>query len=383
MLTQEHSGVAPRLLDDLDVWQFYPRSSSAEEVYIVGSITADRYLTVPGSKLPAVRAFIGQLDGRLSLDEARERMIREHGVEMDVDALYRKFKRAGLVAAQSDRQQGDLEASSAELLRLPIDRLLRALGWLSPLGRLVAYIGLSLIAAVLFLAVFDPAFRQIAASPLGARFSLDGGVAVAIVIGTVSIVVHELSHVYAASCWGIASGTLKVQLYLGVIPIVGLKLAGLYTLPPHGRLAVWSAGVFFNLTAAAAALLALRTVAPGSAFLQTAAAFNWILVVFNLMPLLPTDGYFLLSTLVRDSNVRVRAWDWLRRPFHPKLRRPSLFVLAYILATVWLLSSTLLRLAAGIAASGSPLWRSALSAGLLILFLVTLWRAFRLREGSE
>jgi Zn-dependent protease len=367
------------LLDDLDVWLFYPSSPGREEVYIVGSITADRYLTVPGSKLAAVRAFIAELDGQRSLDQAREGMMRERGVEIDVEALYRKFERAGLVVGQSGKPRGDLERASAELLRLPIDRLLRGLGRLAPLAPIVMWLGAAAIAAALMFAALDPAFRR----PIGVRFALEGGLAAALAIGTVSIAVHELSHCYAASCWGIASGTVKVQLYLGVIPIVGLKLAGLYTLPPRGRLAIWGAGVFFNLTAAAAALLALRA-APGSALLSMTASFNWILVVFNLMPLLPTDGYFMLSTLVRDSNVRVRAWDWLRRPFRQR-RRPSAFVLAYVLATVWLLSSTLLRLVGGIAqaANGSSLWRSAASAGLLILFLVTLRRAFRPREGAE
>ena len=87
----------------------------------------------------------------------------------------------------------------------------------------------------------------------------------AVLIGLLSIVLHELSHCFVASRWGILTGTLRIQLYLGTIPIVGLKLAGLYTLPPRGRLAVWSAGVFTNLSITAASLLAIRTVAPGSA----------------------------------------------------------------------------------------------------------------------
>jgi len=70
------------------------------------------------------------------------------------------------------------------------------------------------------------------------------------------------------------------------------------------------------------------------------ATINWLLAVFNLMPLLPTDGYFMLCTLVKDSNVRVRAWSWVRRPFRHDRKRPSVFVLAYIVATLWLLVNT-------------------------------------------
>jgi hypothetical protein len=69
---------------------------------------------------------------------------------------------------------------------------------------------------------------------------------------------------------------------------------------------------------------------------------------------------------------------------HPG-RRPSLFVLAYVAATVWLLASTLFHLVASIAkaAYGNPLWRSALSAAALVLFFVTLWRAFRRTEEID
>ena len=162
----------------------------------------------------------------------------------------------------------------------------------------------------------EPSFLRLMAMPTVGNLSQVRTAALAVLIGLLSIVLHELSHCFVASRWGILTGTLRIQLYLGTIPIVGLKLAGLYTLPPRGRLAVWSAGVFTNLSITAAALLAIRTVAPGSAALGLTAAINWLLAIFNLMPLLPTDGYFMLCTLVKDSNVRVRAWSWVRRPFH-------------------------------------------------------------------
>ena len=228
------------------------------------------------------------------------------------------------------------------------------------------------------LLLIEPSFLRLMAMPTVGNLSQVRTAALAVLIGLLSIVLHELSHCFVASRWGILTGTLRIQLYLGTIPIVGLKLAGLYTLPPRGRLAVWSAGVFTNLSITAAALLAIRTVAPGSAALGLTAAINWLLAVFNLMPLLPTDGYFMLCTLVKDSNVRVRAWSWVRRPFHHDRQRPSVFVLAYIVATVWLLLNTLRHLAMRIVNAGSGL-----SLVLLALFLVTLWRTFRRTEDME
>jgi Zn-dependent protease len=248
----------------------------------------------------------------------------------------------------------------------------------------MVFLGGALIVAAIGLLVVAPSFLHLMATPTATDMSKIGTAALAVLIGLLSITLHELSHCFVASRWGILTGTLRIQLYLGTIPIVGLKLAGLYTLPPRGRLAVWSAGVFTNLSITAAALLAIRTVAPGSAALGLTAAINWLLAVFNLMPLLPTDGYFMLCTLVKDSNVRVRAWSWVRRPFHHDRQRPSVFVLAYIVATVWLLLNTLRHLAMRIVNAGrNPRWQSAFALMLLVLFLVTLWRTFRRTEDTE
>jgi putative peptide zinc metalloprotease protein len=374
----------PRLLEDVAVWPFYTRGRS-EDVYIVGSITADRYLTVPGSKLPAVRAFMQQLDGRRTLDQARRGMIREHGVEMDVVSLYRRFEQAGLLAGHGEGSAGDLQRMSATFFRLPFDGLLARLAWLSSLSRPLFFAGVTLIVTVLFFLAADPEFRRLAAKPAVADLSVLRSAAISVLVAALSIGLHELSHCFAAAVWGIRAGTVKVQMYLGLFPVVGLKLAGLYTLPPRGRTAVWGAGIFFNLSATAAALLALRLAGPGVAWLQFALAINWVLVVFNLIPFLPTDGYFLLCTAAQDSNVRVRAWDWMRNPFRAGRQRPSLFVLAYVVATFCLLLSTLSHLVSSAlnAAGREPNWRSGLSILLLALFLFSMWRAFRRREESR
>jgi len=326
-----------------------------------------------------------QLNGRKTLEQIQAVMVREHGLELDVLALHRKFRQAGLLSEPAGEQGGDIQEMSATFLRLPIDRLLRWFHRLSALAGPLAYFGGGLIVTAVVLLLQCPSLLHLMAQPVAPDMSRLGSAGLAVLVAVFSIVVHELSHCFAASQRGILTGTARLQLYLGIIPIVGLRLPGLYTLPPRSRLAVWSAGVFANLSIAAAALLVMQTLGPGSAPLELAAAINWLLVVFNLMPLLPTDGYFILCTLAKDSNVRVRAWRWVRRPFHRGGKRPSLFVLAYIISTVWLLFSTLRHLALRIVNAGAhnARWQSGFSLILLALFLVTLWRTFRQVEESE
>jgi Zn-dependent protease len=377
------SEIRPKLFDDVGVWLFFERGSASEKTYIVGSITADRYLTVPESKLFAVQAFMKLLDGNHGLDEIDRELARESGVRMDVKALHRKFDSAGLLSNGSGPQAGDIERMSTTAIRFPIDGLLRFLHHLSVLSKPMLYAGLALMVLALGFFAFDPASRSAMAKSFTVDWTIIQTLPWFVPIMLLSVFGHELSHCFAAAGWGILTGTLRFQLYLGVIPIAGLKLAGLYTLPSRGRLAVWSAGIFANLSMIAAALVGIAVWSPSSPALHAIVAINWMLAVINLVPLLPTDGYFLLSTLTKDPNVRVRAWHWLRPPFRSARTRPSWFVVTYLVATVWLLVSTFWNNAWRIVHTGPkyPVWQSLLSLCLLMLFTLTLWRVFR-RKGE-
>jgi putative peptide zinc metalloprotease protein len=384
MLAAQDQHAAPRLLDDIAVWPFYQRGPSAEDTYIVGSVTADRYLTVPESKLPAIRAFLQRLDGTRTLGEVSDSLTADFGIRIDVDALYRRFQAAGLVAGGAETPAGDIEQMSATAVRIPIGRLLRLLSRLSLFGKASTGVGIALIVTALVCLALDSSFRVLAASPVlanGAVFWTTG-----LFAGTTlfSVVVHELSHCFAAACCGIQSGSLRLQLYLGVFPIAGLKFAGLYTLPVRGRLAVWSAGLFANASLAAAALLAMRTWSPASTLLAALLTVNWLMIVLNLLPLLPTDGYFLLTTLAKDANVRTRAWSFLRNPFRSTRSHGSWVVLVYLSGTLFLLVSTLWNHVWRVLDLGDrlPFWQSLLSLFLVMTFVAMIWRTLQ-RSRNE
>ena len=149
----------PKLLDDVGVWLLHARGSRSEEIYTVGSITADRYLTVPGSKLPAVRAFMQQLNGRRLWKRYKMSMIRENGLQTDVAALHRKFRRAGLLAATRRwarrRHPGDVDYIRAAADR-PVTRLVPAT--LPPWRLRWVFLGATLIVAALVSASYRALF---------------------------------------------------------------------------------------------------------------------------------------------------------------------------------------------------------------------------------
>lgn len=372
---------SPKLLDDVGTWLFFEGAHGSGNTYIVGSVAADRYVTVPESKMIAVRAFMQRLDGSRTLGQIRHELAAEQGLQLNVEALYRKFQRAGLLA-DGGAQSGDIEEMSATAVTVSIGGILRIFAKLSSLANPLAGLGLVMISAALLWFAVDPAFRTLMALPSFGSLAVAQTTAVFLVVGCGSVLMHELSHCFTAAAWGIRSGTLRLQLYLGLFPIAALKFAGLYTLPPRGRLAVWSAGVFANLSATAVGLLGMRTLWPGSPLLEAIVTVNWLMTILNLAPLLPTDGYFLLTTLAKEPNIRVRAWGWLRHPFRPGKKRPSWFVLAYLFSTVWLLLATIWNHLQRIAGMGNrfPLWESLFSVVLITLLVMTLWRGARRKE---
>lgn len=383
---ESRANLRPLLLDDVAVWTFHDRGSVLESTYIIGSVTVDRYLTIPGSALRAVKAFMQRLNGRNTLVEIHQSLVRDEALEFDVCALHRKFRRAGLLVEADGRASGDIQEMSTTFAHISINGLLRASHRFVKLMRPLAYLGLIVIAVALILALVDPVFRHPMTSSISTKEQLFRNLGITVLIGVLSVALHEFGHCLAAASWGIRRGVVKAQLYLGIIPLIGLKFAGLYTLPAKGRVVVWSAGIFVNLLIVSVALLASRFVLHESEALRIAVTINWFLTILNLIPLLATDGYFILSTLAKDSNVRVRSWNWLRKPFQPRTQKLSWFVVAYIVATFCLLAATLQQLVFRVAvdSGGSrPLQQTAFSTLLLLLFVVSLWRTFQRKEDSE
>jgi hypothetical protein len=338
-----------KLLDDVGVWLFFERGD--RKTYIVGSITADRYLTVPAAKLPAIRAFMERLDGSRTLDQVRGELLREHGLKVDVEALHRKFDGAGLLADGSGPSRGAIERMSATLLRLPIDRLLRFLQRLSPLVPVLAGTGLAAIAAALTMFALDPVSRSLMAKAAGDQ-SLWKAVWLALGVMFLSGFLHEMSHACSRAVG------IKHNLACPPVPgrcrIVALKLAGC-TRCPQRQDGAWSAGVFANSPSWRGALLACGSFGP--------VRRCWKLRGDQLFMAILTSGHagadrWLLPAghLTKRPERADAGSGGLRWPFRPGKQRLSWFVLAYprFRLPVWLPVVHGLHHASWISAPGYP-----------------------------
>jgi putative peptide zinc metalloprotease protein len=166
---------------------------------------------------------------------------------------------------------------------------------------------------------------------------------------SLSKVIHELGHAFAASHFGCRVPAMGVALLLGM-PVLWTDVTDAWRLPRRSdRLTIDAAGMVAELTLAVIATL-LWTVLPdgplrsGSYLLASSA---WIITLgINLNPFMRFDGYYLLVDALDIPNLQDRSFAlarwWLRENLFgfdmappeiwPKKRQQFLIIYAY---SVW------------------------------------------------
>lgn len=293
---------APRLCHALEAWPLFDRSHLSER-WAVGSRAIDRYLTVPASSVNAIQLALELMDGTRSVEEITVAVRDLTGRQLDVERLAGIAWRAGLLSESSAPALGarsELDRFSLTLFAFPLQRIAE---WIQLNARhlpriwLLGQLATAVVATLLLIVLPLP--------PAGYRGPVP---IVAVVIACfVSLLAHEASHCLVALDKGIKAVSLTVAIYAGIMPVMYVRLPGIFRLAPPDRLRVWIAGgacsSVIGLIAAAASRL------PGNgAFWTYVAQWNFALVVVSLVPFLPTDGYFIASTILRTHNLRSRAY---------------------------------------------------------------------------
>jgi putative peptide zinc metalloprotease protein len=275
----------------------------------------------------AAYAFIGRLDGKLTVQQNWESIQNDIGEEAPnpqemVMILAQLFSLGalggGIPPRMKDfftRLQGNravLKKLNPLVLRIPLfdpDKLLNHLVvYVRPLftpAALVVWILTVCIAAIL---------AVINTSSLTAAFNRDllqpeNLVALVTVYVFVKLV-HEFSHAFAIKIWGGEVHEMGVSLLVLVpVPHVDATAAWAFR-DKHKRVLVSAAGIMAELFLAAIALFVWLGVEPGSV---KDTAFNIALiasvstVLFNGNPLLRFDGYYMLQDYIEIPNLATRS----------------------------------------------------------------------------
>ncbi len=324
---RDTGSIIARAVPDISAWPLFAG------VYALGSRTLDSYIAVPEAKLQIAEEIVSRLDGVRSLASIAEEYRVSRGLNVDVAGLHARLADAGLVVGS--RPSGELDRLAVTLLDLPVESLFRN----TTLLVLRAFVPLLCLTGILTLAGIGLAANQLAelVRLATARIVLPPVLlySMAFLCYAGSILWHELSHAVTAIRYGLLPSRLSIVGYLLVIPMFVIRIPGLYRIPPSQRIQVWAAGVWGSLALAGAAVIAVHFAPlplPWLQLLARVAFANGMVAVANLVPFMVTDGYFILSTICRQSNIRRRAWREFKELVRSR-RSPSGLLLSYMLLT--------------------------------------------------
>ena len=141
------------------------------------------------------------------------------------------------------------------------------------------------------------------------------GIAIALAV----LLLHELGH--AAAAW--RAGARNVSIGAGwyvLFPVAYADLSEIWRYSAAQRALITVAGVFVQSVSVLFLMLLYRS--SGDGLLLVAAVAASLSILWNLNPLLRLDGYWLLSDLLRSSNLRGDAFAALRHTWNRLTRSP-------------------------------------------------------------
>lgn len=221
------------------------------------------------------------------------------------------------------------------------------------------------------------------------------GLALLIVLNYASITIHEASHALTCKHYGAHVNGAGVMLYYG-LPAYFVDTTDVWTKPAYARIATSWAGPYSGvILAGVGAMLVQAMPASGVAPILHRLSFLWILtLLFNLIPLLELDGYFMLVDWLEIPMLRARALAFFRKDLWQRLRRrEALSGQEHFLAwfgglslafSVLVIISALLSWQYRLKALSHTLWAGGLgSKALLVLLLLVLSLPLVMGLGSR
>lgn len=137
-----------------------------------------------------------------------------------------------------------------------------------------------------------------------------------IVVGfIVSALIHELGHAAALARYGIEPGHIGCGLYW-FFPVLYTDVNGAWRLPPKGRVAVDSGGIYFQILLVFV-LTPLACLGAGMEPIRLLILYNLYSICHSLNPFFKMDGYWILSDLTGIPNLHRRTRNWLMRSSMP------------------------------------------------------------------
>ncbi len=308
---------SPKLRADLVVRE-------VDSAYVVKDPVTRRFFRLQAHEYFIVR----NLDGVTPLEEIQARFQREFGAPLAMPALLRFVERTralclledGLTPAETARRQGGAGAGEGLGTRL-LHLRLKAVDPDAFLAALLPYVRpfftrgfLALAALLTVAATWITIARWDVYTVQVEGFFRPGAIPTFILVALAVTILHELAHGFTCKHYG---GEVHEMGFLLIyfMPAFYCNVSDAWLFEDRSRrLWVSAAGTIFQLFHYAMAAIAWAFLKPGTWLSQACAmtiGVAGLTALFNLVPLIKLDGYYLLSDYLGMPNLRKRSFAYL------------------------------------------------------------------------
>lgn len=288
----------PRIKQDTNCWLLFHKQSG--NIYCLGNVQNNKFIKIYENQIKDVRLMLKLMDGKITLSKLTKKIN-----SFNIIALYKTMCKAGLIVGyNSNYKNNEFELYSFMICKLSVIKLKTILQNISKALINPIITSICLIAILITFTINIISIPTFMTAPSTYRiFSSDAiNLFIYYCISLISILLHELGHGLFASKYDIPPSFFTIALYLYVTPIVYLSIPGIYTKSPKQRIYIWGAGIYVNAIICTVALIV-------HAFFDSQLAalifvVNLTLIMVNISPLMPLDGYFIACTLLKSTNIR-------------------------------------------------------------------------------
>ncbi|MDF2677422.1 MAG: Zn-dependent protease [Bacillota bacterium] len=316
----------PLAVSDIKSYLLF-KYDNKEDIYCIGSLAKDKYIEVNQNLKDKILTVISYFDGDNTLDDIKYKLQNKNNIKINIIKLYQLLDKSGLIenSNNSNIEKNEYEKYGVNILTLELSKVNNFFYFLSK------YINFIIFTSIIIIFMSIPNFILILKQMLYLNIfkivnSATLSVIISISITTLSVIFHELSHAIVATRFGLKPRKFKISLYLYLNPIAYIVIPGIYTIERKKRIYIWLSGVCCNLLILSSAIL-LQKITTGvihNIFMITCYS-NLGLIIGNLVPFLPLDGYFVLSTLLKIPNLRKKSFKSFKSflQFNPKSNSKS------------------------------------------------------------
>lgn len=307
--------INPKVVSDISCWLLFEKKQG--NIYCVGSIEKDKYIQIPEKSINEVMTCIKYFDGDHSISNIETILKNEYHIIINASQLYDILCKANLIENNTEKnliEKQEFEKLSVTIFKLNLSSIYEFINKIekSFLNKfLYITIPVIIIGTIMLLLNFQ-LFLSSRMYKVSESYIL--GFSIMIIVFLLSIFLHELGHALLACRYHLKPKEIIFGLYLGITPIIYLKIPGLYTIERKKRIVVWASGVYINLFIGSLCMIG-SIFATGSIknILLMCSVTNYGFLITNLSPLLPLDGYFILSTLLKIPNIRKNSFKEFKK----------------------------------------------------------------------